>query len=90
MDSKKFKILTISLIIALAISGIYFLVGIILNSYQGSLESQSSFAMISNEITDYADDYGILTQEFLEKSENLLQKEKYLNAITIQKDSVVF
>ena len=90
MDSKKFKAFTISIITILLLTGIYFLVGIFTNSYKGSIECQQSFAKITNEITTYADDYGLLTENFLVKVENLLQNEKYVNAITIQKDKVVF
>ena len=90
MDSKKFRAFTISIITILLLTGIYFLVGIFTNSYKGSIECQQSFAKITNEITTYADDYGLLTENFLVKVENLLQNEEYVNAITIQKDKVVF
>lgn len=90
MDSKKFKIFTISIIVILALSGIFFLSGIILNASKGAKESQDSFVEITKEITSLADDYGILTENFLTQTENILIKEEYLNAITIQKDKVVF
>ena len=90
MDSKNFKIFTISIIVILALSGIFFLSGIILNASKGAKESQDSFVEITKEITSLADDYGILTENFLTQTENILIKEEYLNAITIQKDKVVF
>ena len=90
MDSKKFKIFTISIIVILALSGIFFLSGIILNASKGAKESQDSFVEITKEITSLADDYGILTENFLTQTENILIQEEYLNAITIQKDKVVF
>ena len=90
MDSKKFKIFTISIIVILALAGIFFLSGIILNASKGAKESQDSFVEITKEITSLADDYGILTENFLTQTENILIKEEYLNAITIQKDKVVF
>jgi hypothetical protein len=71
MDSKKFKAFTMSIITILLLTGIYFLVGIFTNSYKGSIECQQSFAKITNEITTYADDYGLLTENFLVKVENL-------------------
>ena len=65
MDSKKFKIFTISIIGILSLAGIFFLTGIILNASKGAKESQDSFAKITKEITSIADDYGILTENFL-------------------------
>ena len=90
MDSKKFKIFTISIIGILSLAGIFFLTGIILNASKGAKESQDSFAKITKEITSIADDYGILTENFLTQTENILIQEEYINAITIQKDKVVF
>lgn len=90
MDSKKFRIFTISIVIILFLAGIFFLTGIIINSSKGTVECQTSFSKITNDITSLADDYGLLTENFLINTENVLQNEKYLNAITIQKDKVVF
>ena len=90
MDSKKFKIFTISMILILILAGTIFLTGLIINSSKGSISSRNSFNIITQKITKSADDYGILTENFLTQSEEILKNEKYLNAITIQKDDIVF
>ena len=90
MDSKKFKIFTISMIIILVLAGTIFLTGLFINSSKGSISSRNSFNIITQKITKFADDYGILTENFLSQSEEILKNEKYLNAVTIQKDDIVF
>ena len=90
MDSKKFKIFTISMILILILAGTIFLTGLIISSSKGSISSRNSFNIITQKITKSADDYGILTENFLTQSEEILKNEKYLNAITIQKDDIVF
>jgi GGDEF domain-containing protein len=90
MTSKKIKVFIFSMVTILIIAGIYFLAGIITNSQKGKIEAQNSFLKITSEITDYANEYGLLTENFLLKTNQCLEKEKYLNAITIQKNSVVF
>ena len=90
MDSKKIKFFAILMIIILVLSGIFFLSGIVINSSKATKEIQTSFNLITDQISSFADDYGILTEGFLQNSESILSQEKYLNAITIQKDDVVF
>lgn len=90
MNSKKIKIITALIISVFLLSTVYFLSAIIISSSKGTKVSQDSFSKITKEITQLSDDYGILTETFLTKTEELLSKEEYLNAITIQKDNVVF
>lgn len=78
------------MILILILAGTIFLTGLIINSSKGSISSRNSFNIITQKITKSADDYGILTENFLTQSEEILKNEKYLNAITIQKDDIVF
>ena len=82
MDSKKIKFFAILMIIILVLSGIFFLSGIVINSSKATKEIQTSFNLITDQISSFADDYGILTEGFLQNSESILSQEKYLNAIT--------
>ena len=78
------------MILILILAGTIFLTGLIISSSKGSISSRNSFNIITQKITKSADDYGILTENFLTQSEEILKNEKYLNAITIQKDDIVF
>ena len=90
MKSKKIKAFIFSMVTILILAGIFFLAGIITNSQKGKKEAQNSFTKITSDITNYADEYGLLTENFLLKTNQSLENEKYLNAITIQKNNVVF
>lgn len=90
MISKRIKIFTFFIIAVFIASALYFAVSLIVENSKGSTNSNANFETITYNITNYANNYGLLTTDFIEKSSNLLEQYPYLSGITIQKNDESF